>query len=413
MLRRPARLAALALATAALGVGAAAPAAQASSGALDVGFGLKGFTNLLLGTKTGAVASVEQSNGDIVTAGAAIVSGTSEMLVTRLLPNGTPDSSFGSGGSVLVPIGKNAYADAIALQSDGKIVVAGTGRSTVTGTPLGLAAVRLTTGGQLDPSFGSGGIAVVPVGSNAVANAVAIQPNGEILLGGTATSGANQFVAARLTSAGAPDASFGSGGVEAFGPTAAAWGMALQPNGDVVLAGQETYKGTQAYMAARLLPNGQPDTSFGQARTGIVTVPIGSTAAGMAVGLQSTGDIVITGNATSGTRVIATVALLPNGSLDPSFGTGGIASVNGSGVNALAIEPNDEIVLAGSGPSAIKLTSSGALDATFGKQGIAFATYGLRGSANGVTIETNGELVLTGATQLSGAIRMVVARLEP
>jgi uncharacterized delta-60 repeat protein len=395
-------------------VPAAAPAAAATmqlpSGSLDTSFGVGAFDATLIGTSTGGVASAEQSNGDIVSAGAAVVGGTSEMLVTRLLPNGTADQSFGTNGAVLVPIGKSAYADAIVLQRNGMIVVAGTGRSPVTGT-LSLAAARLTTSGNLDQSFGNGGVALVPVGANAVANAVAIGSGGTILLGGSALTDHNRFVAARLTPGGALDTSYGSGGVTLLGPVGGAWGMTLQPNGDVVLGGQETYNGTQAFMLARLLANGAPDTSFGQ--QGVVTVPIGSTAAGMAVALQSNGDILMTGNATAGTRVIATVRLLPNGSLDPSFGSSGIATFAGSGVNTMALESDGEILLGGAGPSVSLLTTSGTLDPAFGRQGIAFAIIGTNGSANGVTVQSDGKIVLTGATNLAGHVVMVVARVNP
>ncbi len=412
-----AALATLAIAIAAV-VPAAAPAAATTlqpSGSIDMSFGVSGFTASLFGTASGGVASAVQSNGDIVSAGAATVGGTSEMLVTRMLPNGTADQSFGTAGAVLVPIGKSAYADAITLQSNGMIVVAGTGRSPVTGT-LSLAAARLTTSGQLDPSFGSGGVALVPVGANAVANAVAIGWGGRILLGGSALTDHNRFVAARLLPNGSLDTNFGSAGVTLLGPVGAGWGMTLQPNGDLVLAGQETYNGTQALMAARLLPNGAPDNGFGQ--QGIVTVPIGSTAAGMAVALQSNGDILMTGNATIGTgtasaRVIATVRMLPNGSLDPSFGSSGIATFAGSGVNTMALESDGEILLGGSGPSVSLLTTSGTLDPTFGRQGIGFALIGTNGSANGVTVQSDGRILLTGATNLAGHVVMVLARINP
>jgi uncharacterized delta-60 repeat protein len=332
------------------------------------------------------------------------------MLIARMLPNGIPDPSFGTKGQVLVAIGKSAYADAIALQSDGSIVAAGTGRDPATWT-LSLAAVRLTPSGQPDPAFGTGGVVTVPVGANAVANAVAIQSNGSIMLGGSAMTDQNHFVAARLTRNGALDTTYGTNGVTVLGPVGAGWGMVLQSNGDAVLAGQETVNGSQAMMAARLTPAGAPDRSFGQ--NGIVTVPVGTTAAGMAVALQTNGDILMTGNATAGMPVIATVRLLPDGSLDQSFGTGGIASFAGSGVNAITLESDGEILLAGAGPSAILLTGNGTMDPTFGKRGIAFATIGARGSANGVTVQPDGKILLTGATNLSGFVVQILARINP
>jgi uncharacterized delta-60 repeat protein len=231
------------------------------------------------------------------------------------------------------------------------------------------------------------------------------------MLGGGALTDQNHFVAARLTPSGAVDASYGSGGVSVLGPVGSAWGMVLQPNGDAVLGGQQTYNGTQVFMVARLLPSGAPDQGFG--RSGIVTVPIGSKAAGMAVALQDNGDILMTGNASADTPQIATVRLLPDGSLDPSFGTAGIATFVGSGVNAMTLESSGEILLAGAGPSATLLSTAGAIDPAFGKRGMAFATIGVKGSANGVTVQPDGKIVLTGATNLSGFVVMAVARINP
>src|SRR5581483_11672861 len=90
--------------------------AAAASGSLDTSFGTNGFATTLDGTYSAGVASAVQSNGQIVTAGVATVAGTNEMLITRLNSNGHVDTSFGTHGSTVVPIGKTAGADAIAIQ---------------------------------------------------------------------------------------------------------------------------------------------------------------------------------------------------------------------------------------------------------------------------------------------------------
>jgi hypothetical protein len=85
----------------------------------------------------------------------------------------------------------------------------------------------------------------------------------------------------------------------------------------------------------------------------------------------------------------------------------------GSGVNAMTLESSGEILLAGAGPSATLLSTAGAIDPAFGKRGMAFATIGVKGSANGVTVQPDGKIVLTGATNLSGFVVMAVARINP
>lgn len=400
-------LAALAAITAGL-VFAGAAAAQ-TPGSLDTGFGSRGVQVGAVGSWTAGVASAVQPDGDIVSVGAATIGGENEVAATRLLPSGAFDRTFGVNGWAVVPIGKSAGANAVAIQPNGDIVIAGTGRNQLSGT-LALAAVRLLPTGLLDSSFGAGGIVTVPIGSESIANAVAIQTDGRILVGGTALTDTNHFVAVRLTSSGALDQSFGNQGVELLAPNAAGWGMSLEADGTIVLGGVEVYGGTNAYMAARLLPNGSPDPSFGAG--GIVTVPIGTSATGLAVTTQPDGDVVLTGNAIIGSQVAATVRLLPSGALDQSFGTGGVNTVPGGGVNAIALDANGKIVLAGPGPSAVRINPNGSLDTTFGKGGLAIVSLGVKASANGVVVQpADGKLVLTAAAAISGRITLLDVRL--
>jgi uncharacterized delta-60 repeat protein len=332
-----------------------------------------------------------------------------EVVAVRMLASGSLDRSFGTHGYTLVPIGKSAGANAVALQSNGDIVLAGSGRDPNTGT-LSLAAVRLTPNGALDPSFGHGGVVTVPVGSEAIANAVVIQPNGAIVLAGTAYTDHDRFVAARLTPSGAVDSSFGSGGVELLAPTAAGWGMVLQQNGDVVIGGEEQISGTWAFMAARLTTSGAPDPTFGNG--GIVTISIGQKAVGLAIALQPDGRIVMTGNANTGTAVIGTVRLNANGTLDSTFGSGGISTFAGDLSQAVAIEPNGDIVLGGAGASAVRLLPNGTIDQSFGKRGMAIVPLGTNDAANGVTYDAvDGNLLLTGVATVNGAVVMTVIQL--
>jgi uncharacterized delta-60 repeat protein len=214
-----------------------------------------------------------------------------------------------------------------------------------------------------------------------------------------------------LTPSGALDTSFGTGGVVVLSPVAAAWGVGLESNGNIVLAGQETVaSGTLAYMAAQLTPTGAADLGFGN--SGIVTVPIGSIAAGLAMAIQpSDGDILVTGNADAGRPVVATVRLHPDGSFDTSFGSGGIATFPGRGINAIALQSTGDILLAGTGPSAVRLLPTGSIDTSFGRRGFAYAPIGTKGSANGVAVQPDGNIVLTGAAVVSGYTVQVVARL--
>ncbi len=342
--------------------------------------------------------------------GESTINGQGDMIAVRLSANGSLDHSFGANGWAVVPIGKSAQGNAIALQSNGDIVLAGSGRDPVTGT-VALAAARLLPNGALDPSFGSGGVATVPVGSEAIANGVVILPNGQIVISGTALTDHDHFVAARLNGDGSIDHSFGSQGVTVLTQTVAAdWGLALQTDGGLVLGGEaQNSAGTWDYMAARLLSDGSADDGFGNG--GIVIVPIGTYAAGLAVTLQPDGKILLTGNALETNRVVATVRFNPNGSLDSSFGQHGIATFRGVGANAITME-GANILVAGPGASAVRLTPTGAIDTTFGRRGLTTAAIGTNDAANGVTVDPlDNSIVLAGVATISRRIDLTVIKL--
>jgi uncharacterized delta-60 repeat protein len=403
------RLILLALTTIASIASCAVPA-FAAPGALDPSFGAGGFATSSPGTLSVAGAAVVQPDGKIVTAGEAQTGGKKVLISTRINPDGKLDTSYGGGGTATVDINGSSCGNALALQPDGKIVIAGTGIDGGTGG-MAFAAVRLLPNGGLDSGFGHGGIVTVPIGSGAIANAVAVQPDGKIVLGGTALLAHNEFAAARLNPDGSIDPSFGTGGISTLAPPAAAWGMVLQPDGKLVLAGEQSDGGGQAFMAARLRADGSPDPGFGTG--GAVTVPIGSTAIANAVALQTDGKIVLAGNAFTSTGVAATVRLLSSGSLDQSFGSGGIATTAmWKAINAIAIQPDGKLLLGATGASAVRLNTDGSLDQGFGNGGIATAQLGdSTDAANGVTVQRDGKIVLSGCAHVAGQTVLSVIRL--
>ncbi len=386
--------------------------AWASAGGLDGSFAGSGYSVQPLGSWVGAVASVVQPDGKIVTAGEASINGTSEMVSTRMNPNGSMDTSYGIGGWVIVNINGSSAANAIKLQPDGKIVLAGTGNGD---GKLDFAAVRLNPNGSLDPSFGNGGIATVPIGSAAIANALTIAPDGKLALGGTATLAHNEFAAARLNPNGSLDPTFGQNGTTTLPPPAAAWGMVQQNDGKLILAGQTTTpNNNQAYMAARLTTTGTLDTSYG--RGGTVVVPIGSHAIANAIALQpSDGKVILAGNAYTNTSVAATVRLTTGGNLDPTYGNGGISTFTyWNAVNAVVIQPGDnKIVIGGTGATAVRLDADGTIDQGFGDGGTVTVRIGSSSdAANGVTTQpATGGIVLAGTAVIAGRPELSVIRL--
>ena len=140
-------------------------------GSLDGSFNGTGIATILIGDGSSAHAIGLDSSGNYVTTGVAIISGTPTTAVTRTLPDGTPDSSFGTDGVVTTQIDTSSIGNAIAIQADGQIIVAG--NSSALGTPNFAVARYNYTDGSLDTSFNSGGIlpgtVSTPVGADCVA----------------------------------------------------------------------------------------------------------------------------------------------------------------------------------------------------------------------------------------------------
>lgn len=420
-------------------------------GAIDTTFGRGGIASTPLGTWVVAGAAVVQPDGKIVTAGEAVINNKAFVVATRLTPEGRPDPRFGDNGVTIVDIGGSAAGNTLALQPDGKVVVAGTGKDPTTNA-LAFAAVRLLPDGTPDPGFGKAGVVTLPVANMSIANAVAVQPDGRILLAGAAlagsptggtllaagalllgTAGAGNtpvgaglgnsafpgtplaagtvFAAARLNADGSVDRTFGIDGRTTLPGTGGASGIALQPDGRSVLAGQATGNNTEIYMAARLLPDGRPDDSFGTA--GIVRIPVGKRAFGDAVALQPDGRIVFAGSAFTTTLVAATLRLQPDGGLDPTFGDGGMSLLPVDvGVNAAALQRDGKILLGTTGAGAIRLRPDGSADPEFGVKGVARARFGTADAANGVATQPDGRVVLSGGATLNGRIELTVIRLN-
>ncbi len=398
------------LAVAALVLPAASMAA--TSGTLDTSFGSGGYASFDVGSWSGAAAVVVQPDGKIVTAGQAEVDGVDVILATRSNADGSADRSFGSRGTTTVPIGSSAGVDsgaALVLQPDGKILIAGAGE---VGGKLVFATVRLTTRGSLDRSFGQRGIAAVPVKGVAFANAIQLLPDGKIVLAGTAREkgGSNHFAAARLDANGSLDESFGTNGVTVLAPVGGAWGMVVQPDGRLVLAGQQTHEGTEVFMAARLTQGGVLDPSFGQ--DGIVTVPVGSWAVGYAIVEKADGRLLVTGNAITTRNSVALLQLTPDGARDTSFGTDGVVEFAGGGVNAMLLDSAGRTVLAGVGASAARLLADGSLDSAFGWGGGVAYGLGSISTANGLAFQSDGKIVLAGAAEVDGRYEVLVMRLH-
>jgi len=295
-------------------------------------------------------------------------------MVWRLKPdggsgaaNGALDPSFGTDGAVNLDTGGSDRALALAIQPDGRIVVAG--QSFTSPDPNVAVVWRLTTGGGLDSSFDTDGVAAVSDGSDDNAEAVALEPDGKIVIAGSTNLPPNprNAIVWRLKADGgagalngALDPTFDTDGQASVdgGGDDIARGVAVQPDGRIVIAG--VAPGSAAVW--RLLSgggagatNGALDPSFDV--DGAAEIDGGGFASAGAVALQPDGKILVVGSAkATGSPFVAAVWRLAanggsgavNGALDPSFGVAGVATVSDSfGAGALALQPDRRIVVAG------------------------------------------------------------------
>lgn len=415
---RPFTLAVKALVGAALVVQVLAQTpARADAGDLDPSFGRNGrvTTDLAPGSTTILGVAI-QGNGKIVAAGCAsatangCVTGDSsdDFALARYLPDGTLDESFGQGGIVVTDFtGSSDVAHAVAVQGDGKLVVAGT--SVRADTP-GFAVARYNRDGSLDPSFGEGGMAFTDFsGGGAYGLALALQWDGKIVVAGTTVL---DIAVARFDRDGTLDPTFGGDGTvttdisHLYESLESANAVAIQGDGRILVAGtrqEENCCATSQVALARYDPDGSLDDSFG--RTGTVVSGVGGGASGVAV--QWNGKIVVAANASR----FAVARYNLDGTLDRTFGHRGAVYTDFAGPSVtagMAIQGNGRIVVAGSAFidgqydfAVARYLATGALDPDFGIDGKVMTNFAGRDDVgHALALQGNGKIVVAGDAQL-------------
>jgi uncharacterized delta-60 repeat protein len=381
-------------------------------GTLDPSFGSGGKVQFAVGTEDRVNAMVLQPDGKIVLVGRTRPGAVRfDFAVARLNADGTIDTGFGTGGRVVTSLNVQGSpedeASAVALQPNGKIVVVGSARTTGGGlTHSGI--VRYNPNGTLDSTFGNGGIAIV---EHAVNRAVALQSDGKIVVGGGGGSAqlANYQIA-RLLPNGALDPTWDGDGhltLDFDGSGDGVWALLIQPDGKIVAAGQSRLLGEDDNFAiARFNPDSTLDTTFGVGGK-VRTDFDGSTDIAYAATLQSDGKIVLAGQARTGTNEwqFGLARYNPDGSLDNLFGVQGRARTD-FGVFDIAfsvkVQPNGKIVTAGviggtsTGFAVSRHNPDGTIDQGFGFAGKATTYFESIDEGHAVAIQPDGKIVVGG-----------------
>ena len=311
-----------------------------------------------------------QDDGKIVRGGVIYINSITDFALVRHNPDGSLDTSFDGDGWLTTDINKgDDYGRSVTLQPDGQILLGGTEYPDIYQSDFALA--RYNPDGSLDPNFGTNGIVLTDFGFYEYLESLALQSDGKILAVGNMKTiyDDHDFALARYNPDGSLDTSFDGDGLvttDFFGDQDIARDVLLQPDGKIVVAGEADKYGVAVYepsfALARYNPDGSLDTSFGSESGGdgkVATYCTGYGGHGMALALQPDGKILLAGNAIIAlgymgmeTHEIVLLRYNPDGSLDTSFDGDGWLTFGFDGesvsANAIALQPDGKIVLAGS-----------------------------------------------------------------
>jgi uncharacterized delta-60 repeat protein len=409
---RPARRSRSAL-IGALGLLAAATVPTAAHGDaidwLDHSFG-GGLQTFDLSPKSDAAAAVAvQGDGKLLVAASVNKhSSPNAIAVLRFLPDGRPDGNFGTAGRVLLA-NQGTPTIGMAVQGDGRILV-GVNLGT------GFRVIRLEASGLLDTTFNAAHVILELLAGGLEYNALALAPDGKVVVGGSFLTANNSrgLVVARLQADGALDPSFGTGGLVLRRPPAGFtnWSetvssLGVRPDGTVVVGGSISYGTFPAtlpvsgwFLLTQLTPAGAFDAGFGDRGTVHTDLSRGATmrdAHLRGITLQGDGKIVAAGQAYErnggsagfGVGHQAVARYLPDGRLDPGFGSAGIVVspappssratttfYGDSSALTVAVDGKGRIVTGGAAWGAgtmdmalTRYTPTGVIDQSFGRSG--------------------------------------------
>ena len=370
-------------------------------GSLDTSFGLNGKVTTKFGSSEMGEDLLLQAGGRFVVVGTAFLDAIGmSFALARYNPDGSLDESFGAHGKVTTGFADGGAAFGAAMQSNGKIIAAGCGNQQ-------FALARYNADGSLDQSFGAGEQVLTGFAANSsdCAYSVAIQTDGKIVAAGTSEdSSTSKFALARYNSNGSLDTTFGTQGKVTTHFTANSIdegsAVVIQPDGKILVVGD-----SDANLAVvRYNKNGTLDTNFGT--SGKITLDTNHETVGPTIALQADDRILVAATSTGGILYIARYNL--DGNPDITFGTNGLATtvfsgcVGGSNPGLLASSDGKIIVAAACNQDAsvpftiVRYTSNGSLDGTFGMGGIVTTYFTGIGAPHGIAMQPDGKLIVAG-----------------
>lgn len=345
-----------------------------------------------------------------------------------------PDTEFGNAGKVILSPGTlHDVANALAIQSDQKIVFTGVARITPSaGFATDLVVGRLNANGTPDVTFGVNGIySLASSAGSVIGNDVKIQPDGKIVVCGgyAATAGNTEFIAIRLNSNGTPDLSFGGGDGISIIPVSTsedyAYELEFSPDGGILLAGSSNVPGFvyKRGIIMKLLPDGTLNTAFGTGGITVVKLFPSSAETFRCLEVLQSGKIIAAGSSTFDTSEYLFLAgLKPDGKPDSTFATNGVLSTPGFNQAFDMASDGKSVFLAGRVASATGFDlgiccydTSGVLVDAFGQNGRVVADYNPFDAGLAITLQPDGKIVCAGTSGLGvfGNRDMIFTRYFP
>ncbi len=346
---------------------------------------------------------LERATGQVA-APALAVEGWAQTLAVNTLPTFTAQT-----GKLTTDFGSRDEGYSITLQTDGKILVAGSGGSDSGGD---FALARYNADGSLDTSFDGDGKLTTDFGSYDRGQSITLQPDGKILVAGIArnSSSGDDFAIARYNADGSLDTSFDGDGklTTDFGEDNRGYSITLQPDGKILVAGSSGWFGGGDFALARYNADGSLDTSFDG--DGKLTTDLRS---GNSITLQPDGKILVAGDAYNGNdNNFALARYNADGGLDPSFDGDGKLTTDFFGSsdygNSITLQTDGKILVAGSAYNSIggssdfalaRYNANGSLDTSFdgdGKLTTDFGSYDDYGQS--ITLQPDGKILVAGST---------------
>ncbi len=382
---------------------------SAQPGSLDLSFGNDGkaITDFD-GSGDLAYAMALQPDGKIVLGGYAYAGSTNDFALVRYNANGTPDNTFDSDGKVMTDFnGSIDVINALAIQDDGKILAVG---NSWDGSETHFALARYNTNGSLDNTFSGDGMAIFSWAENDYGTAVALQQDGKILIAGASYLGnfGYHVSALRINTDGTLDNTFDNGGIIAvIGDESQANAIILQSDGKIVLAGRTVSNANSDFLVIRYTASGSIDNTFDT--DGIVTTSFGSgDDYAFTCVQQSNGKLLVGGSSANGFNDYALARYNANGSLDNTFSSDGKVTTDISAGSddygySVKVQPDGKILLGGYSEwslydfSLVRYNANGSLDNLFDLDGK--VTTDFRGTYDygyALAIQPDGKIVVAG-----------------